>query len=142
MTAHEGRIIHNCPVSNAVDHGFYSISPTLLSDYYEANCYDINSIYVTRLRIKPNKVTSRRDWQAKNYLSRSFRKRGIGVLDDAYYEVFCVVTKKENSIATAIPQQGRYKSAWQKKASTTPMVVKHGLFKRAINQLTGAKKRW
>lgn len=138
MTACGGRIIHNCPVSNAIDHGFYCFSPSFFSDYYDANAYDINSIYVTRIRCKPHKVKSRRDWTSGDYLTRDFRKHGIGVLDRAYYEVFCVVTKNENSVADVIPQQGRYKSIWQRRAAGAPARVKAGLFKKVARKLKGA----
>lgn len=57
MTARDGRIIHNCPVSNAVDHGFYCFSPSFFSDYHDENSYDTNSIYVTRIRCKPHGVS-------------------------------------------------------------------------------------
>ena len=41
-----GKIIHDVPCGNLVDHGFYSFSPTCLIDYYKNNHFFINDIYL------------------------------------------------------------------------------------------------
>lgn len=41
-----GKIIHDLPCGNLVDHGFYSFSPTCFIDYYTANHFFIDEIYL------------------------------------------------------------------------------------------------
>jgi hypothetical protein len=41
-----GSVAHFLPASNFIDHGFYSISPTLLYDFYQANGFEHLSCYL------------------------------------------------------------------------------------------------
>lgn len=41
-----GKIIHDVPCGNYVDHGFYSFSPTCFIDYYTTNNFFIDDIYL------------------------------------------------------------------------------------------------
>jgi hypothetical protein len=45
-----GKIIHFVPSSNAMDHGFYSFSPTLFQDYYLRNNWKIIDIFIYSYR--------------------------------------------------------------------------------------------
>jgi hypothetical protein len=38
-----GRIIHQLPINNYCDHGFWQVSPRLLKAYYEANNFEVLS---------------------------------------------------------------------------------------------------
>lgn len=41
-----GKVIHDLPCGNLIDHGYYSFSPTFLVDYYEANRFYIDNVYL------------------------------------------------------------------------------------------------
>ena len=49
MTKIGGAIVLMTPASNSVDHGFYSVSPTLLFDYFGANGFGMLSCYLAEL---------------------------------------------------------------------------------------------
>ncbi|MBV8074718.1 MAG: hypothetical protein JO140_04740 [Candidatus Eremiobacteraeota bacterium] len=49
MLAVGGRIVHQSPVNNYVNHGFFQISPTLFFDYYGANGFDaMHGVFVAQ----------------------------------------------------------------------------------------------
>lgn len=102
-----GRIIHLSPASNCVEHGFYSFSPTFFSDYYAANRYETNTIYLCRC---PRRFERGR-WDVYDY-GRGREFLPMGRLDDRVYYVFAVVTSRGDSTAGAIPQQSVYASTW------------------------------
>ncbi len=107
----DGRIIHAGPASNAIDHGFYSCSPTLFLDFYSANGYAVETLSVVRVEGRPGLATS---WTVLDYDREEFGRIGLGGLDDAYYTVFCVVSRQPESTGDAIPQQGVYDGLWQR----------------------------
>lgn len=43
-----GRVMHQAPSSNHLDHGFFMFCPTLFWDFYCANQFDINSVQMYR----------------------------------------------------------------------------------------------
>lgn len=45
-----GRIIHDVPCGNWIDHGFYMFSPTFFIDYYKNNGFSINDIHMVGYR--------------------------------------------------------------------------------------------
>jgi hypothetical protein len=49
MTKIGGAIVLMTPASNSVDHGFYSVSPTLLFDYFSANGFGMLSCYLAEV---------------------------------------------------------------------------------------------
>ncbi len=59
-----GRIIHLTPSSNCVEHGFFSVSPTLFSDFYSASGFDVDRVLLCRL---PGD-TARGVWNVYDYL--------------------------------------------------------------------------
>lgn len=109
MTAAGGRVIHQVPTSNHVDHGFYQFSPTLLYEYYLANRYTIDNCLLIR-------YTQRHDtepWGIASYTPGCLEAVSFGGLDDKMYLTFIAVTKGPESTYGVIPQQGRYVAEWQ-----------------------------
>lgn len=103
-----GRIIHLSPASNCVEHGFYSFSPTFFADYYAANRYEVDTVYLCRCPLR----FERGRWDVYDYgRSRDFLP--MGMLDDRLYYVFTVVTSRSDSTAGVIPQQSIYASVWR-----------------------------
>jgi SAM-dependent methyltransferase len=106
-----GRMIHGSPTSNLVDHGFYMFSPTLFYDYYTANNWEINNIYV--ISMTPNHETEPSFYT--EYEPGSFDRVSRGGLNGSMYATMCFVTKTIESTANQIPQQGLYSRmpGWQ-----------------------------
>lgn len=113
MLKPEGTVILGYPVSNAINHGFYQISPTLLYDYFTLNgfknltCFLINGSNLNYekkakiYRMKPAAMT-------ENLILGS--KTGIELL-------FFAAKSNENDFQTKMPIQTKYKTSayWQKK---------------------------
>lgn len=104
-----GRIIHNTPASNHLDHGFWMFSPTLFQDYYAANGFEINAIRL--VRFTPRHTSD--PWLVYDYTPGYLTGDVMwGGLDDAMYSTFVVVTKTPGSTCDRIPQQGWYLRRW------------------------------
>ena len=103
-----GRIIHITPTANCVDHGFYSISPTLYADYYQTSGFEIDRLYVCRLP----KGFERRSWQAYDYLKAGRESLPLGRLDHRVWFTYAVATRTKDSIP-AVPQQSFYLTTWK-----------------------------
>jgi SAM-dependent methyltransferase len=59
LLAPDGKIIHQLPVNNYVNHGFYQFSPTILFDFYEANRFaDLSAFLI----IQPREHLDQRPW--------------------------------------------------------------------------------
>jgi hypothetical protein len=101
-----GRIIFLSPSSNHVDHGFYMFSPTLFADYFAANGFQINTLYLVRYSGDLNEL-----WEAYAYQPGQWRNMHIGGCDDRPYVIWAVATRLENSTVDIIPQQGFYSDA-------------------------------
>ena len=105
-----GRAIHIAPSSNHMDHGFYMFSPTLFSDYYRANHFDLQPIRI--IRYKPQGVFP---WKISSYEPGSLHPYSFGGLDDLMYAVYCIATKNTFSTFNKVPQQYHYeKNLWGK----------------------------
>jgi hypothetical protein len=109
-----GRVVHFSPSSNNIDHGFYMFSPTLFHDYYRANHFELNSLYVYRYKgNRPDKY-----WDIFESAPGSWEDVSTGGLDDYAYGVFVVATKTNESSGDVIPQQNRYALAWESNGGT------------------------
>jgi hypothetical protein len=104
-----GRVIHLSPSSNFIDHGFYSLSPTLFLDFYTANEWRIDSFYV--LRHTPLHSTS--PWLVSKYTPGCLDRVSFGGLDDGMFGVFFVATKTAKSRCDRVPQQNLFARAWE-----------------------------
>jgi len=98
-----GRIIFLSPSSNHLDHGFYMFSPTLFADYFAANGFRIETLYVVRYSGDLQEM-----WDAYSYQPGQWRDMHIGGLDDRPYAIWVVATRLEQSTIDVIPQQGYY----------------------------------
>jgi SAM-dependent methyltransferase len=105
-----GRMIHSSPTSNLVDHGFYMFSPTLFHDFYSANRWEINNIYVVSM--SPRQETE--PFFYTEYEPGNFDAVSYGGLGSGMYFTLSFVTKTPDSTPDRIPQQGFYrrKAGW------------------------------
>lgn len=103
-----GRVIHLSPSSNHIDHGFYMFSPTLFWDFYSANGFSIETFQIFRYSPRHSKDP----WLFSDYKPGCLLPVSYGGLDDAMYGLACVVTKRAESTADRVPQQGFYVDHW------------------------------
>jgi SAM-dependent methyltransferase len=111
-----GRIIHITPTTNCVDHGFYSISPTLYADYYKASQFQMDRLYVCRLPYR----FERRSWQAYDYLQAGREALPFGQLGRRVWFTYAVATRTKDSLP-AVPQQSFYLTTWDEWGTTTKL---------------------
>lgn len=113
LLAPGGRIIHNTPASNAVDHGFYSFSPCLYYEYYTKSGYELNTVYLIDYgtRLLPIRMT------AYPYLPPLSRSALDGRLIGHVHYNYVVATKREGAQAGQIPQQSFYQDIWDDAAA-------------------------
>ncbi len=112
-----GRAIHNSPTHNFVDHGFYSFSPTLFYDYYEANHFaDLKGHFLGhRLPFKHNDVPKVYDYKPAMLESISVGGITKGQFDGC--EMFTThfsARKTNDTKGDIIPMQRRYREWWDK----------------------------
>ena len=107
MTAVGGRVVHLSPLSNCVDHGFYSFSPTFFADFYSTNQWVMRRMAVAPVDDEP----SPDPWTLTDYRPEDFSR--LGVLDAATYFFLTCVQSTANSTGTIIPQQSFYRTAWK-----------------------------
>jgi SAM-dependent methyltransferase len=104
-----GRIIHlSAPASNNIDHGYYCFSPSLFHDFYVANGFDIDAIYLVRVVYG----RFRRTWDLFAYHPGALRHIQGGDLRSGHWMTFCVATKRPESTCDRIPQQDRSAFGW------------------------------
>lgn len=115
MTRAGGRVIHLSPLSNCVDHGFYSFSPTLFADFYSVNGWLIRRIAVARFDDDPSKDP----WTITDYQPEDFCR--LGILDAGTYFLLTCVQSTLNSTGTVVPQQSYYRTAWKLPAAKSTM---------------------
>ncbi len=103
-----GRVVHVCPASNAVDHGFYSFSPCLFYEFYKANGWRIDACKLLDFGTKllPIRMT------AYDYVPPLPREALDGYLPGTVHYTFFVATKLPASRGDAIPQQNFYQDLW------------------------------
>lgn len=126
MTKVGGRIVLQVPSSNHLDHGFYMFSPTLFFDYFSANKFEIERMYL--IRYSPDPEMS---WKVYDYKPRQWDNMQCGGLDGSPYLNFVVVRKTAQSTAGVVPQQGFYAATSSQfagshlagAATAAPMVV-------------------
>lgn len=101
MLRQGGRIIHLCPSSNLIDHGFYMLSPILLWDFYKINKFEINNFQLFRHTLQ-HWVDP---WEISDYQPGCLNRVSFGGLDDGIYGIICIATKTKDSTGHVIPQQ-------------------------------------
>ena len=121
MTRPGGRIIHLTPSSNSVNHGLYSVSPTLYADFYQASGCSVEKLWLCRMP----KDFERGRWQVYDCLQTDRNWLPLGRLDGSIWFTFAVVRKGE--IAAAVtPQQSFYVSTWQQEEGRPALPAEHG----------------
>jgi SAM-dependent methyltransferase len=108
MTRTGGRIIHLTPSSNAVNHGLYSVSPTLFADFYGASGCEIERLWLCR----SSKHIERCQWDVYDCLATDRNWLPLGRLDSGIWFTLAVIRKRVDARA-AIPQQSFYLSTWR-----------------------------
>jgi SAM-dependent methyltransferase len=108
MTRTGGRVIHISPMSNCVDHGFYSFSPTLFADFYAANNWLIRRLSIARFEAD----ASADAWSFHDYVPDEFSR--LGALEPGAYFVLACVQATDKSTATVVPQQSYYRKIWRR----------------------------
>ncbi len=104
-----GRVIHLTPSSNCVEHGFYSVSPTLFADFYAASNFTVNRVWLCEIPVDlPRGV-----WNVYDYLGSSERFISLGQLSDQIWFSFSVATA-DKEVAPRTPQQSFYTNTWEK----------------------------
>ena len=93
-------VIHNLPLGNRIDHGFYQFSPDFLLDYYEANAFEILGTTVSRFF--PHPMTDM--MPILDYARGCLHAKSDGGLDGGLYNVDIVARMTEQST------KGRYRS--------------------------------
>jgi SAM-dependent methyltransferase len=103
-----GRVVHVCPASNAVDHGFYSFSPCLFYEFYQANGWRIDGCKLLNFgtRLLPIRMT------AYDYVPPLPREALDGYLPGTVHYTFFAATKTPEARGDAIPQQRFYQDLW------------------------------
>ena len=112
MVGSGGRVIHLTPSSNCVEHGFYSVSPTLYADFYAASGFEINRVWLCEIPID----LPRGIWHAYDYANAPERFISLGQLSGKIWFAFSVSTAVQ-SVTPRIPQQWIYTQTWSKAAS-------------------------
>ncbi len=108
MTRIGGRIVHLTPSSNSINHGFYSVSPTLYADFYSASGCEIEALYLCRVP----RGFERRQWQVYDCQHNDRQWGPIGGLAGNAWFTFCIVRKLEHA-EPRVPQQSQYEATWQ-----------------------------
>lgn len=119
-----GRSVHLVPTLNFVDHGFYSFSPTLFHDYYEANGWNILSFKM--IEITQQHATD--PWKIYDYKPGILNHLSFGGFRNGELLLtFCVAQKTSRSSKDRIPQQYRYQTYWNNEkldaVSTAPRTI-------------------
>jgi hypothetical protein len=110
MLAVNGRVIHAVPV-DLFNHGFYNFSSCLLEDFYEANNFEINNLWITRM---PHNSFNTYCTPA-NRDSQFIRSLCDSTFNNATHLLFFVATKLSTSTGDKIPVQGYYDSVFKQK---------------------------
>lgn len=113
MTRHGGRIIHLTPSSNAVNHGLYSVSPSLYEDFYSASGCRIEKLWLCRM---PRNFERGR-WLVYDCLRTDRNWLPLGRLDRSIWFTFAVISKGPAAEAV-VPQQAFYVSTWEQSPSS------------------------
>ena len=92
-----GRIVHISPMSNCVDHGFYSFSPTLFADFYLANQWLVHRLAIARFVRDP----SSEPWEIRDH--RDFDFTQLGALSPGTYFLLACVQSTTDSTCDAVP---------------------------------------
>ncbi len=122
-----GRAIFFSPANNALEHGFYQICPTLYYDYFKANNYQINHMFLLR---RAHDLYS--DFQAFAYKPDEHDYWETAAIDDRVYLIWASVTKTDAATCDVVPLQHRYsEEQWIQHGGPA-----QGVFRRLLSRVT------
>jgi hypothetical protein len=99
-----GWVLHFSPASNLVDHGFYSISPTLFFDFYRANGFERERCVIFEWNpLDP--------WERCPYFAYRYGMQLNGLLDPRRATMICFAARKREAVEPRVPLQGSYDPA-------------------------------
>ncbi|MEQ8510327.1 MAG: class I SAM-dependent methyltransferase [Rhodospirillaceae bacterium] len=105
----DGFVIHDVPVNNYVDHGFYQFSPTLFWHYYGLNGYKLHQSVLlkhTNDVLGPMIVIPHYTPETNKYTRK---------MNDYSYALHFVAQKTSASTQRLVPEQSKYTNAWDVK---------------------------
>lgn len=114
MLVDGGRILHGMlPGHNYVDHGFYTFSPTLFHDYYQANGFRVETFYLCEFR----SYWAGGRWRSTPWRVYRYTPGCLDHLSARHFSsrrmcLFVVATRLPESTVGRIPQQGTYRQVW------------------------------
>ena len=114
LLAPGGRVIHCAvPSNNHMDLGFYMLSPTFFSDYYAANRYRIETIYLCEYYAYWHEGRLHSDpWRIYQYEPGCLDALSYGRYGGAQAATFAVATRLPESTGGVLPQLGQYRRMW------------------------------
>lgn len=137
MTRPGGRIIHLTPASNSVNHGLYSVSPTLYEDFYTTSGCELERLWLCRC----SRHLERGTWNAYDCLIADRNWLPLGRLDGAIWFTFAVVRKLPAAKAE-VPQQSFYRSTWESSRNRLAHQAADGTLSEPAQSRAGRLLRW
>lgn len=111
MLKPNGYIMHLLPCNNYIDHGFYSISPTLLRDFYIQNNYIIIENYLVKQKFDLSKNSV---WQVYNYEHEKIKYYNKWNWGNNRMLVWIVAKKTKKINKFNYPTQSKYLKLYKK----------------------------
>lgn len=103
MTRVSGRVIHCNAASNMIDHGFWSISPSLYFDLYGANGFE--DLSATIFEWDP-----RDSWRPCNAFAYEYGMMINGLCDPERVHMVWFTARKARTVPFTLPTQGLYRT--------------------------------
>jgi len=104
-----GLVIHEVPSSNAIDHGFYSFSPTFFQDFYPNQGYEIIELLLVVKRGRCAKIYQYSTPPPGKYIRENWGNKTVNV--------WCVARKSKISKDLNSTQQTKYLNAWRRNST-------------------------
>ena len=133
----KGYIMHLSPVNNYIDHGFYSINPTLLKDYYEQNNFKILEINLIKQNFNLEKDYS---WEVFEYEPNIISNYNHWKWNNKRMLVWLVAKKIKNISELKVPIQLKYINLYKKKIPRKKKNFKETIRKKYPNIFNVLKK--
>ncbi|MEM7743918.1 MAG: hypothetical protein AAF409_09420 [Pseudomonadota bacterium] len=131
-----GRIVHQAPSSNHIDHGFHMFSPTQFWDFYSANRLELPRFDLFRYE---GTADDGSPWDFGAYSPGSLNKKSFGGLGGGCFGIALVAEKVTETDGRIVPQQSTYAAAWT--AKTSPGLQKMAPARPGLLKRIGAALR-
>ena len=112
MLKKNGYVMHLTPCNNYIDHGFYSISPTLYKDFYEQNNFKIIEFFLVKQNFDLSKNYKWSVYEYDEDIMSFYNKWGW---KNHRVMVWIVAQKITSSSKVRIPVQSKYIKVYKKK---------------------------